>query len=36
MDYAKHEKTYLLFLQLIKYAVAGAALVLALRACFCG
>jgi hypothetical protein len=36
MDYAKHEKTYLLFLQLIKYAVAGAALVLALRARFCG
>ena len=36
MDYAKHEKTYLLFLQLIKYAVAGAALVLACGLVFAG
>ncbi len=32
MDYAEHEKTYRMLLQLIKYTVAGAALILALLA----
>ena len=36
MDYAEHEKTYRMFLQLMKYTVAGAALILALLACFLG
>jgi hypothetical protein len=36
MDYAKHEKAYrLLFFPLIKYTMAGAALILAL-VIFCG
>jgi hypothetical protein len=36
MDYAGHDKTYWMFRQLMKYTVAGAALILALLACFCG
>ncbi|MCI0467343.1 MAG: aa3-type cytochrome c oxidase subunit IV [Beijerinckiaceae bacterium] len=32
MDYDEHEKTYRLFLQLIKYTVLGVAAVLALLA----
>jgi Bacterial aa3 type cytochrome c oxidase subunit IV len=36
MDYAEHEKTYRLFLPLIKCTLAGAALILALLALFCG
>jgi hypothetical protein len=36
MDYAEHEKTYRLFLPLIKCTMAGAALILALLALFCG
>jgi hypothetical protein len=36
MDYAGHDKTYWVFRQLMKYTVAGAALILALLACFCG
>jgi hypothetical protein len=35
-DYAEHEKTYRLFLQFIKYTMAGAAFTLALPACFRG
>jgi hypothetical protein len=36
MDYAEHEKTYRIFLQLIRYTVASVALVLALLAFFFG
>jgi hypothetical protein len=36
MDYAGHDKTYRMFRQLMKYTMAGAALILALLACFCG
>ena len=36
LDYAGHDKTYWVFRQLMKYTVAGAALILALLACFCG
>jgi len=36
MDYAEHEKTYRMFLQLIKYTVAGVAVFLALLAFFLG
>ena len=36
MDYAGHDKTYWMFRQLMKYTVAGAALILASLACFCG
>jgi hypothetical protein len=36
MDYAEHEKTYRMFLQLIKYTVAGVALLLILLAFFLG
>jgi Bacterial aa3 type cytochrome c oxidase subunit IV len=36
MDYAEHENTYRMFLQLIRYTIAGAALVLALLAFFLG
>lgn len=32
VDYDEHEKTYRLFLQLIKYTIAGVAAVLALLA----
>ncbi|MCI0600592.1 MAG: aa3-type cytochrome c oxidase subunit IV [Beijerinckiaceae bacterium] len=32
MDYDEHERTYRLFLQLIKYTIAGVAAVLALLA----
>jgi Bacterial aa3 type cytochrome c oxidase subunit IV len=32
MDYDEHEKTYRMFLQLIKYSVAGVAAILALLA----
>ena len=36
MDYAGHDKTYWVFRQLMKYTVAGSALILALPACFRG
>jgi len=36
MDYAEHEKTYRMFLQLIKYTVAGVVVLLALLAFFLG
>jgi Bacterial aa3 type cytochrome c oxidase subunit IV len=36
MDSAKHEKTYRLFLQLPKYTMARAALILASLALYCG
>jgi Bacterial aa3 type cytochrome c oxidase subunit IV len=36
MDYGEHEKTYQSFIQLIKYTVAGVALLLALLAFFLG
>jgi Bacterial aa3 type cytochrome c oxidase subunit IV len=36
MDYGEHEKTYQMFIQLIKYTVAGVALLLALLAFFLG
>jgi Bacterial aa3 type cytochrome c oxidase subunit IV len=36
MDYAEHEKTCRLFLQLTKYNMAGAAPILALLALYCG
>lgn len=36
MDYTEHEKTYRLFLRLIKYTVASAAFILALLAFFWG
>jgi hypothetical protein len=35
-DYTEHEKTYRLFLRLIKCTMAGAAFILALPACFRG
>lgn len=36
MDYAEHEKTYRMFLQLLKYTVAGVAGLLILLALFLG
>jgi hypothetical protein len=36
MDYARHDKTSWMFRQLMKYIVPGAALILALLACFRG
>jgi hypothetical protein len=36
MDYDEHEKTYRMFIQLIKYTVAGVAVLLALLAFFLG
>jgi hypothetical protein len=36
MDYARHDKTSWMFRQLMKYTVPGAALILALLACFRG
>jgi Bacterial aa3 type cytochrome c oxidase subunit IV len=36
MDYAEHEKTYRMFLRLIKYTAAGVAVILALLAFFWG
>lgn len=36
MDYAEHEKTYKMFLQLVKYSVIGAALILVLLAVLAG
>ena len=36
MAYAGHDKTYWMFRQLMKYTVAGAALILALLACYAG
>lgn len=36
MDYDEHEKTYQLFLRLIKYAIIGAAAILVLLAILAG
>lgn len=36
MDYAEHERTYRMFLRLIKYTVAGVAVILALLALLWG
>jgi hypothetical protein len=36
MDDAGRDKAYWMFRQLRKYTVTGAALILALLACFCG
>jgi Bacterial aa3 type cytochrome c oxidase subunit IV len=36
MDYAEHEKTYRLFLQCIKYTIAGVVLLLVMLAFFLG
>jgi len=36
MDYAEHERTYKLFLQLVKYTVIGAAAILILLAVLVG
>ncbi len=36
MDYAEHEKTYRMFLQGVKYTVAGVAVLLILLALFLG
>lgn len=36
MDYAEHEKTYRMFIQLTKYAIAGVVLLLVLLAFFLG
>jgi hypothetical protein len=36
MDYAEHEKTYRMFIQVIKYTVAGVIVLLALLAFFLG
>jgi len=36
MDYDEHEKTYRMFLQLIKYTIAGVLTLLALLAFFLG
>jgi hypothetical protein len=36
MDYAEHEKTYRMFIRVVKWTVAGVALLLALMAAFLG
>jgi hypothetical protein len=36
MDYDEHEKTYRMFIQLVKYTVAGVVVLLALLAFFLG
>jgi hypothetical protein len=36
MDYAEHERTYQMFLKLIRYTLAGTAAVLAVLAFFWG